>query len=279
MESPVQIADTFSKRPIAKLKILLAEDSLVNQKVMLSHLRQLGGTADVAADGQAVLESIQTTRYDIILMDCHMPGLDGYSTTKTIRSLSEQKQMVIIAMTATLNQGDWGKCLESGMDDYLNKPVQVDELAAKLLYWGNQLADGADGDTTHAGGSTIQPCSTAASPLDLLGEFIDWEYLHELSDGNEAFELELLETLLGATVPRLDILRASVAAAAFPTIRQEAHYIKGSTASVGIKSLEGLASRLEMQAEAQQLDEMDDLLRQIEQGFGQIQALIGLINP
>jgi CheY-like chemotaxis protein len=279
METPVQIPDTFPKGHIAKLKILLAEDSLVNQKVILNHLKQLGGTADVVEDGRAALEMIHTTDYDIILMDCHMPTLDGYSTTQTIRSLARSKRPIIIAMTAILEQEDWAKCLKSGMDDYLSKPIQTNELAAKLLYWSNQIATATwNGDSTSAASlpnSSFSPTSQS-KPLSTL---IDWDYLHELSDGSEAFELELLETLINATSPRLDILKTSIATANFQTIEQQAHYIKGSTASVGAKSIEPLAARLEQQAQTHQLQGMSDLLQQIEQGLSEIEALITLIHP
>ncbi|NJL43384.1 MAG: response regulator [Pseudanabaena sp. SU_2_4] len=120
----------------SKLKILLAEDSVINQKVAINQLRNLGYEADIAANGKEVLEAIARVRYDLILIDCQMPELDGYDTTRQIRQLDNPNcDIAIVAMTANAMKEDRAKCLNAGMDDYLSKPIRKEDLAAKLTEW------------------------------------------------------------------------------------------------------------------------------------------------
>jgi signal transduction histidine kinase/DNA-binding response OmpR family regulator len=119
------------------LRLLLAEDNLVNQKVALRLLEKLGYRADVAANGLEVVAAVKRQRYDIVLMDVHMPELDGLAATQQIcQTWSRAERPVIIAMTANAMQGDREECLAAGMDDYISKPVKIEELEAALERWG-----------------------------------------------------------------------------------------------------------------------------------------------
>jgi two-component system sensor histidine kinase/response regulator len=117
------------------LRILVAEDNQINQKLIITILAKLGYQADLACNGKEVLEMVDHGQYDLILMDVQMPELDGLEATRMLR-LCLQKQPVIIAMTANAMDGDQDTCIQAGMDDYISKPVELSELLMRLEKWG-----------------------------------------------------------------------------------------------------------------------------------------------
>lgn len=123
-------ADLGRKHP---LRILLAEDNAVNQKLALRILEQMGYRADVASNGIEAIQSIERQIYDVILMDVQMPDMDGLDATRHIRKLREVSQPYIVAMTANALEGDREACLAAGMNDYVSKPIRVHELVQALL--------------------------------------------------------------------------------------------------------------------------------------------------
>jgi PAS domain S-box-containing protein len=129
-----------SASPIAQLpvtfgsaRLLVAEDNAVNQRLILHQLKKLGYNANLASNGIEVLRALEVAPYDLILMDCQMPELDGYETTRAIRRNPKYSHLRIVAMTANAMLGDREKCLAAGMDDYLAKPTRIDELRTALI--------------------------------------------------------------------------------------------------------------------------------------------------
>jgi len=129
--------DAWTMKPVQPaFRVLLAEDDKVNQLVAMAQLTKLGYASDVATNGFEVLAALEKSRYDVVLMDCQMPGLDGFATTQRIRHGEETQHdhtpLHIIAMTANAMTGDREKCLAAGMNDYVSKPVRTEELQAAL---------------------------------------------------------------------------------------------------------------------------------------------------
>jgi CheY-like chemotaxis protein len=122
-------------------RLLVVEDNAMNQKVALLMLRNLGYAADTANNGREAIQAIASQPYDLVLMDCRMPEMDGFEATRHIRlSAPRGAQIPIIAITACAFTEDREACLKSGMNDYLAKPVRVHELGAKLEFWLSQPA-------------------------------------------------------------------------------------------------------------------------------------------
>ncbi|MEI8004420.1 MAG: response regulator, partial [Methanothrix sp.] len=121
-----------------KIRILVAEDNPVNQKVAQALLRKMGLQADVVANGKEAVNALRIIPYDLVLMDCQMPEMDGFEATSLIRkqgSKALNPGIPIIAMTALAIQGDREKCIRAGMNDFIAKPVQKRELAEMLARW------------------------------------------------------------------------------------------------------------------------------------------------
>ncbi len=250
----MQVAEAASGQAtlaIQSLKILLAEDSVINQKVALNQLKTLGLTADVAANGREVLNLLSQINYDLILMDCQMPIMDGYVATERIRRLRNiNNEIVIIAMTANAMKEDQDRCMQAGMNDYLRKPVQKALLAQKLAYWSQiiearasaliDLSDVVEPDidipTLDQLDAVESEAEAAIAPND-LEPLLDWNYLHQISGENLEFEAEILQTLLETLPEHLENLKLAILQQDYASVGREAHYIKGSAASVGAIAL------------------------------------------
>jgi CheY-like chemotaxis protein len=115
--------------------VLLVEDNLINQRVALSMLRKLGYRVDVAADGKQALDALERRSYPVVLMDCMMPVMDGFEATAAIRRTERGRHTTIIAMTAYAMPGDRDRCLAAGMDDYVSKPVDWEQLRNVMERW------------------------------------------------------------------------------------------------------------------------------------------------
>jgi signal transduction histidine kinase/CheY-like chemotaxis protein len=216
-------------RPPKGTRVLVAEDNIVNQKVAKRLLEALGCRVDVVANGLEAVEAWARLPYQVILMDCQMPELDGFSATRQIREREEaERHTVIIALTAEAMTEAREHCLAAGMDDYLSKPVRAPEVAAVL-----RRRLGSSPDITPAS-EGLDPASAAAhpalDPLTLAG-------LRDLEGGEPGFLAEVVETFLEASRTQWNALRAAIAAGRLDAARLAAHTLRGSCAAVGLLEL------------------------------------------
>jgi len=248
------IDSTKVEAPQSNLKILLVEDNLVNQKVTLNQLKNLGFTADTVSNGQEALDQLTRHSYDIVLMDCQMPVIDGYETTTIIRQREAQSGLhtIIIALTANALKEDQELCLSVGMDDYLSKPILKDRLSEKIDYWSRELRMAKEEDQVQAA-SSLTDLSDAKATTTQPTLKIDWEHLHQISDNNLEFERELLQTFTEDTQSRLKAAAAAIAQQNLINLEHEAHHIKGTTANLGLVEMYEIADKLEREARDRKL--------------------------
>ena len=269
-------------KKISKLRILIAEDSPINQKVALHQLRNFGYDADVAGNGKEVLDLLKHIHYDIILMDCQMPEMDGYEATKAIRQLdSDKNKIAIVAMTANAMKEDRDRCLACGMDDYLSKPIRKEDLAQKLGEWErkinaqNAIALAVISEEAIRADKDIHP-SLLEQDLHISESLplIDWSYIDDIVDGSEEFKAELLETFVDSTSKGLAQLEVAIASNDYHKISQVAHFIKGSASNLGMISIAAIATDLELAGHNQQESDMKEILKKMQSLLTQIKHFL-----
>ncbi len=236
----------------SRTRILVAEDNPVNQKVAARQLEKLGLRADAVANGLEALEAVAKIPYDIVLMDCQMPEMDGYAATAELRRREGAgRRTTVIAMTAHALEGDREKCLAAGMDDYLTKPVKIEELEEALARW-QPRASGAQG-----GGRDISR-PEAEPPVDM-------DRLRDAADGDEVLMHELVEIYLRQMAAGVERLRAAVESKAAEEVSRIAHTGVGGSATLGITALVAPLQELERMGDEEQLTEAAPLVAHISQ--------------
>jgi len=249
------------------LKILLAEDHPTNQQVMLAQLDEYGCEVDCANNGQEALDRITETAYDAVLMDCQMPVLDGYEATGELRRREEHgnSRTVVIALTAHALPQDREKCLASGMDDYISKPVDIEDLVALLERWTGRTETETPDDKASQNGHC--PDTESDFPLDL-------QRLHKISRGKVQLQHRLIAAFLDASDTDVDDLAVAIDNNDLEAVRDRAHRLKGAAANVGARSLSQRAAELEALAVDRNLDAASPLLAGIENDLRRIHAYL-----
>ncbi|MCS6989760.1 MAG: PAS domain S-box protein [Chloroherpetonaceae bacterium] len=228
-----------------KLSILLAEDHLVNQKLMIAMLGKLGYEPDIANNGIEVLEKLKEKRYDIILMDIQMPEMDGVEATeRIIAEHPPETRPKIIAVTAHALKGDREKYLALGMDDYLSKPVSIEAIKGMLEKWGGETPD-----EERKGESSNSRFSNALLNLDTIA------MLRELSQSTETSVLHELVDIFSRNAPfQLEQLNAAIKTEDYKTLKDVAHALKGACMNVGATRMSSICVAIEQAAQSQAFD-------------------------
>jgi PAS domain S-box-containing protein len=269
------------------LRILLAEDNAANQKVALSQLKKMGYRADVAANGGEVLQALERQPYDLVLLDVQMPEMDGLEATCRIRERwPGERGPRIIAVTASTMQEDRERCLEAGMNDYIGKPVRIEELAAALsrcqpVTRPDHRPDGLSPSPT-PNGKTMAIAKPDVAPgrgtAAHAGAAIDTAVLEGLSAGMEEVVPELIDIYFDGTPKLLADMRQAVAQDDASLLARAAHTLKPSSATLGAIPLATLCEELEAMGRAGVLEGAAEKLAQVEAEYRRVKTELEAIR-
>ncbi|TAN08849.1 MAG: response regulator [Rhodanobacteraceae bacterium] len=251
------MAPSAPRRPLTG-RVLLVEDHPVNQKVAQKLMERLGLTVDVADNGETALDMLGKRAYAMVLMDCQMPILDGYSATRRLREIESehgQPRMPVIAMTAHAMSGDRERCLQAGMDDYLSKPLDRHLLEETLSRWMQQSPHAAEAAApppvaataaaVGADGPRPEPARPAAAAVVPPPDTLDTATLVDLEDimGDEL--VTLIDAYLRDGETRMQHLREAAARGDSTEVGKLAHSLKSSSANLGAMPLSTRARQVE----------------------------------
>jgi CheY-like chemotaxis protein len=274
-------------------RILLAEDNATNQKLALALLGRLGYQADVAANGLEALAALKRQPYELVLMDIQMPEMDGLEATQRLRELlPREQQPYVVAMTANAMQGDREMCLKGGMDDYISKPIRVEELV-RVLRTSQPLGAGhtsasegpkylAEPPGPAEGKTPLEDGLTPARPVLAAGASpLDPRVLDELLAmlGGEFSSLgKLIDSFLEDAPHLLVQLRGYVEGGEAAGVRRIAHSLKSNGADFGAARFSNLCKELEQIGKAGELDGAASLLEQIEAEYRAVEAALSEVR-
>jgi PAS domain S-box-containing protein len=251
-----------------KLRILIAEDNTINQKVTLGILNKLGFRADVAANGKEVLTALDMIPYDLIFMDIQMPEMDGFEATAAIRLREGDRDshIPIIAMTAHAMEEDRLHCLAAGMDDYVSKPVSPKSLIDAIERQAFRNMSGHD--------------RTPETELDRgiadsrKADVFDRAALLRTLDGDEDLLWELVAIFIGDMPGQIERLKEALINKDMAAIVSEAHRGKGAAANLRAPSISKLFSRIEMSGKEKRPENIAQLLKDMEREFDSFRTLL-----
>jgi CheY-like chemotaxis protein/HPt (histidine-containing phosphotransfer) domain-containing protein len=231
-------------------------------------LKNLGLRADAVANGQEALKALEAIPYDLVLMDCQMPVMDGYEATRQIRnprSAVPNHAAPIIAMTANAVRGDREKCLQAGMNDYMAKPASLQTLADVLEKWLPNERDAGDRAQDARQPESVEKASCATPPVwDKAG------MLKRIMD-NEKLAGRLVEIFLSDIPQRIQALEQALETSDVTGVVRQAHTIKGSSANVGGEALRALALEMEKTAKGGDLNAVRTRMNDLRVEFHRLQ--------
>ncbi|TWU55187.1 PAS domain-containing protein [Rubripirellula reticaptiva] len=265
--------------PLEKLRILLAEDNEINQRLAVGLLSKEGHDVTVVADGSLALTMLEKQSFDVVLMDVQMPVMDGYETTRIIREreASSSQRTTIIAMTAHAMKGDREKCLSAGMDEYIPKPVRIATLRERLIAvnqakapqpnFTNSDDQNFDEESLHPDPvpTTNPETSSDCDPKmnDHTESPIDWEQAHLTVGGDTHLLCELMGVYLSEVESLMRTFDRANSTDDRKSLRRAAHTLKGASLSVGALATSVVAESLEMVSDDADADEITKRIAEV----------------
>ncbi len=248
-----------------QLRVLIAEDNPISRKLLRGLLKSLGYDSESVNDGPAILRALERDTYDLILMDCQMPGMDGDEVTRAIRGMGidVSAQPVVVAITADVSAEHRTRCLQAGMDDFLAKPVRLDVLREGISRW-SQMA-GSRGRTP-----LLDDDQTPGSEdHDLLARIRD-----RAGDGSGGNLAEYINLFLTDTMSRLQVLQAALEHQDFVTFSRESHSLKGACLELGVSRMGRCCDLLRNASRDKRLDLMPEALKQLSEEFDRVRPIL-----
>ena len=250
-------------------RILVADDAIINREVALGVLNGMGLRADAVSNGAEALAALNAAPYDLVLMDVHMPEVDGLEATRRIRDAESgsatEFRLPVIALTASAMREDRENCLQAGMDDFVSKPLARRALAEVLARW--LPSEGGDSENTTTASDDASPAVSASSIFDMA------ELLDRMADDRGLAE-EILDSFLQEMPQQIQRLKTCVEAGQTNEVAESAHSIRGASASVSGKALQSLALEIEQAARTEDMATVRVQATGIDQQFLRLQEAI-----
>jgi CheY-like chemotaxis protein/HPt (histidine-containing phosphotransfer) domain-containing protein len=266
------------------LKILLVEDTPVNKKVIMNQLKILNYEADWVENGQDAIKQLADNEYDLILMDCQMPILNGYEATKQIRQRetdTKGKHIIIIGLTASAMEGNRQQCFDAGMDDYITKPASTDELDQLLKKWAVAIAQRhfVIANSQNNTEENLPLDSFSIKKLKHIKYPVDMERLYKFTAGDLEFQNELLLCFVNDTAIHLKEAKTALENQDIMELLFKIHKIKGASGHVGVNLIMDITRNIEQQALANNLEAIPPKLIKIEQILQEVETFISNFFP
>src|SRR5690606_27399613 len=212
-------------------RVLLAEDNPVNQQVGHAMLQKLGLTVRFADNGEEALRLVKREPFDLILMDCHMPVMDGYEASAAIRALNRTPRVPIVALTANVMEGNRERCLAAGMDDFLAKPYALDQLKSTLQRWMAAAPELGESAPTPDAETRLDDNADALQPA--IDRAVIEQFRELDPDGSMALAARILGIYADSSGSVFADIEQSMANGDSELLRRAAHSLKSSSANVG----------------------------------------------
>ncbi len=266
--APIPANVEQTEQPLHSLRILLAEDSTINQKVTLQMLKVFGYQADVANDGSEVLQLLDSHSYDLILMDVQMPNLDGLETTRLIRERYPAQSLRIVAMTANAMLGDREACLEAGMDDYLSKPITMSALLRILQGDETDPLDQPDLPTL------LPEQKNSSVSAEILDESVLLVMQETLCGNDLNLMQEIMQNYLVESDRIVSRLLIAYQKQELSELSQVAQDLTSRSHSIGAKTLSDLSQQVKTQCRAENLESLAPLIRQVQTEYPKVKQAL-----